>query len=318
MSSEEEQQQHVSTEQDQRSKRALILYASYTGTCRFYAECFKLALEAAGYVVDKFNVSTPATRAECLKKIAPADSYDVVGVGSAIAMGVFIHGLREFVEQPRFDEYFKDNLCFTFCTATSSSEGAGLTGKHMVKRGGKFVYHGFWASTHNYPPLIRTRGLVLAKEDLETPKQHADELVRRLAAGETVKPPSIALSSKLMLAVGFDDKKGGKFGFSKVTVDPSRCIGCGKCVRTCTTGAMRMGDTHIAERGPGCVGCYACYHSCPKGAIKMRYADADRSPQFQFNETYLKMIETADLPKRKRISKAEWDELKARATAKPE
>ncbi|KAG9392201.1 4Fe-4S dicluster domain [Carpediemonas membranifera] len=292
--------------------RALILYATFTGTCKYYAECFKTTLEAADYVVDIFNATSPANREDILKNLLPASEYDVIGFGSAIAMNVFITPFKDFIVE-HFDEYIDGKFVFTFATATATQSGVGIVGKHLVKKGGKFVGHFFWESTANYPPLGAKKTVVLTKTDLEVPRSHASDLVNRLNSGETVKPPAIGIGQKISGGLGYNDKIGGKFGFSKVKIDPERCIGCNKCVKVCPTGAMSLDSNKIAIRDRKlCQGCYACYHVCPKAAIKMRAANPDVAPQFQFNETYVKMIEEADLPKRHRVTKAEWDELKAK------
>ncbi|KAG9389539.1 4Fe-4S Ferredoxin [Carpediemonas membranifera] len=296
--------------------KALILYSSFTGTCRYYANCYKTALEQSGFTVDKLNASTPETRATCLKKIAPAHEYDVVGFGSSIAMGGFQNGFKDFVERDLSDDYLRGKRVFTFCTANATCEGAGVVGTNLVKRGGQFFYHGFWPSTLNWPPLAGQKGLLLSKADLDIPRRHGEELVQRLEQGVVTSPPSVPASFKVMSHLGVSAKMLGKLGLGRVTVDPTRCIGCGKCVRTCPTGAMRMGPTHVAEKGAGCHGCFACFNACPSQAITKRFADPDKCPQFQFNDTYIKMVQTADLPEKKRLSKTEWDALKARVKAK--
>ncbi|MBP5239783.1 MAG: 4Fe-4S binding protein, partial [Oscillospiraceae bacterium] len=52
-------------------------------------------------------------------------------------------------------------------------------------------------------------------------------------------------------------------------LDPSSCIGCGKCARTCPAKASTMvrGKPQINRRI--CIHCFCCQEFCPKGAMKV-------------------------------------------------
>ena len=52
-----------------------------------------------------------------------------------------------------------------------------------------------------------------------------------------------------------------------LTIDPSKCIGCGKCVKTCPFGAISL-DNHLAYIDAElCKLCRKCVVECPTGAI---------------------------------------------------
>ena len=53
-----------------------------------------------------------------------------------------------------------------------------------------------------------------------------------------------------------------------ITIDPARCIKCGRCVKTCAMGHLRMTDAGPAAVGKGaCMGCLQCAAVCPRQAI---------------------------------------------------
>lgn len=45
------------------------------------------------------------------------------------------------------------------------------------------------------------------------------------------------------------------------------CTGCGRCVKACPVGNIRLAGGRPAWQGR-CVGCLACYHHCPAAAIR--------------------------------------------------
>ncbi len=53
-------------------------------------------------------------------------------------------------------------------------------------------------------------------------------------------------------------------------VDRDKCIGCGRCMQVCPTGAIRLDAEGKAVVSPDlCRGCAACMGVCPVGAIQM-------------------------------------------------
>lgn len=61
-----------------------------------------------------------------------------------------------------------------------------------------------------------------------------------------------------------------------VFVDPSRCTGCGNCVRACLTGALQIvgGRAKLVDERL-CDGFGSCIAVCPNGAIRLEYREAE-------------------------------------------
>ncbi|MBQ7456703.1 MAG: CoB--CoM heterodisulfide reductase iron-sulfur subunit A family protein [Desulfovibrio sp.] len=59
-------------------------------------------------------------------------------------------------------------------------------------------------------------------------------------------------------------------------VDIARCVGCGKCIRTCPYGAIKETVVRNAEKAQVietmCQGCGVCTSTCPQGAVQLSHA----------------------------------------------
>ncbi|HOP27819.1 MAG TPA: 4Fe-4S binding protein [Candidatus Sabulitectum sp.] len=52
-----------------------------------------------------------------------------------------------------------------------------------------------------------------------------------------------------------------------ITVDTSRCIGCGECEEVCPYGAIEVIDGDAVVNPGLCHQCNRCIETCPEGAI---------------------------------------------------
>lgn len=61
----------------------------------------------------------------------------------------------------------------------------------------------------------------------------------------------------------------GKIYGMRPAVEPSRCIGCGKCVTICPVGAATLSDGHAAIDHRKCIRCFCCHEMCSEAAISL-------------------------------------------------
>ncbi len=55
------------------------------------------------------------------------------------------------------------------------------------------------------------------------------------------------------------------------SIDPAKCIRCGRCVASCPVKTLAMGQpTPFLSRPRDCIGCCCCHEMCPEKAIEMR------------------------------------------------
>ncbi|SMG23397.1 DUF362 domain-containing protein [Dethiosulfovibrio salsuginis] len=72
------------------------------------------------------------------------------------------------------------------------------------------------------------------------------------------------------LAMGCAPAQGKKDQHSaRMSVDRERCIGCGRCYRSCSTKAVSMGDHKASIDVELCIGCGECLTVCPASAISL-------------------------------------------------
>lgn len=60
----------------------------------------------------------------------------------------------------------------------------------------------------------------------------------------------------------------GELSMYKISVDFSKCVGCGKCVRDCVANSIKL-ENGKAVPGDGCIECGHCFSVCPAGAVDM-------------------------------------------------
>ena len=54
---------------------------------------------------------------------------------------------------------------------------------------------------------------------------------------------------------------------SRISFDRSLCVRCGKCVKTCAMGHLRMSDNGPCTGKASCMECLQCAAVCPRGAV---------------------------------------------------
>lgn len=61
----------------------------------------------------------------------------------------------------------------------------------------------------------------------------------------------------------------------RVSIDPERCMNCGRCIENCSYGVFRREDDTIRINSRNCVACHRCSAFCPRDAIEIEEKPGD-------------------------------------------
>jgi len=57
------------------------------------------------------------------------------------------------------------------------------------------------------------------------------------------------------------------------SIEPKDCVGCGRCISSCPTGAIKLTKKKAAIDQGLCIGCAKCISLCPKSAVKINWGE---------------------------------------------
>ncbi|MEM2593488.1 MAG: 4Fe-4S binding protein [Candidatus Bathyarchaeia archaeon] len=86
-----------------------------------------------------------------------------------------------------------------------------------------------------------------------------------------------------------------------VTIDEEVCIGCGRCVKACLTGALQLvnGKSRLVDERR-CDGFGSCIAACPNNAIRLELREAEEFDWSVINkitfENLMKKLEMTSSP----------------------
>ncbi|GAB6062040.1 4Fe-4S binding protein [Deferrisoma palaeochoriense] len=72
-------------------------------------------------------------------------------------------------------------------------------------------------------------------------------------------------------------------------LDVEACVGCGKCVKRCQTGAFTLKDKKGRLAAERCIGCGLCVTRCPTGALTLERKPESPEVPRTYQETLLKL-----------------------------
>lgn len=64
-------------------------------------------------------------------------------------------------------------------------------------------------------------------------------------------------------------KPASYYSLVRITVDPTKCVSCGKCKKVCPMNVDMTDNARSRTNGTECILCNACVSACSKGALKL-------------------------------------------------
>lgn len=246
--------------------KAMVLWYSQTGHTEGYAELIARTWAHAGLTVDTHRLRF-------------GDKPDVSGY-DLIVIGTPVH----YLDVPKNVGDWLTQLAPITGVGVASfvSYGGQGDGQHnaalsllsgLVEKGGVPLGMDYFGNMSTYPPtwsMGNTERILKYrhKPDQATYAQvhtFASSVLDQYGRGQGIVAKS--RPSFMGLFKGDISRTLAKATLGKHTIDTSRCIHCGTCVKTCPAGAIDLGVPRIDTAR--CILCFGCVNNCPTGAHSM-------------------------------------------------
>src|SRR5574340_935586 len=249
------------------SLRAAICYFSGTGNTAYVAQLACDSLSSHGAAVDIFRIEDLLAG-----RAAPfyPTSYDLVGIAHPVLGFDTPRLVYDFVRSlPAADEkpVFLLKTAGDYHSVNHSASHSII--KLLRRKGFRPFYDEIVAMPSNWLVAYDDR---LNRQLVEAARERVEAAVQRILEGER-RFTSNALPLRLLLkAVSCLEDRVGAKRFGSQLVTSAACTRCGKCVRDCPAGNIRLEEGGV-RFGRSCLWCMRCIYSCPETAIHGRYLD---------------------------------------------
>lgn len=260
-------------------KKVLILWYSQTGQTRRYAKLIRCLLKGKGLAVDDREFQ------DTDKTNLP--HYDLIIVGTPVFYYDTPSNVSEWLEAI---PAIKGTPVAAFVSFGGPEGNQHNASCHLLKilaqKGGVPVGRDTFRNIPSYPTpkwdtAIQKSGQHLPNAaTFDQVRRFTKDTLERIARGETIP---IGYEFALREPLRFVPLVWlNKIVINKHTVDESKCIACGTCVRQCPTKAINPYQQTVDR--DKCLACFGCLNNCPAGAVVMEYGS---QPLYGFFE-YLK------------------------------
>jgi len=247
-------------------KKALILWYSQTGHTRRYAHLIGCVLKGKNLTVDEREFQ------ETDKKIL-AD-YDFIIIGSPVFYYDTPSNVSDWLDSIPPIKGIPVAAFVSFGGPEGNQHNASChILKILAKKGGVPVGRDAFRNVPTYPtPKWDSANQISGKH---LPNAATFDQVRRFAHDAIEK-----IHQGKTIAIGYDIEMReilralpliwmNKKAITKHTVDSSKCIQCGTCVRKCPTKAIDP-FVQTVDRDK-CLACFGCLNNCPADAVVIEY-----------------------------------------------
>jgi len=248
--------------------KILICYFSGTGNTKKIALLYGSALEANGAKIDYMTLPLST------EKIAETDFsvYDKIGIGYPIHAFNAPAPVLKFCKSLPKSQTPKDVFVFkTSGEPVRMSDVSSIKTARILKRRNYILTNEYqYVMPYN---IIFRHSDAMAYRMWDTAQKVAPIDCKEILSGKPNKPAPVFLGGIIAWILRIEHW-GAKFN-GKHYKTREDCTKCGKCVKDCPAGNIKLEDGKI-KFGKDCLMCMRCAFACPKDAIKIGLFDSWR------------------------------------------
>jgi ferredoxin/flavodoxin len=247
-------------------KKVLILWYSQTGQTRRYARLIGCILKGKNLTVDQHEFQ------EADKKNLP--DYDFIIVGTPVFYYDTPSNVSDWLEKIPSIKGTPVAAFVSFGGPEGNQHNASChILKILAKKGGVPIGRDAFRNVPSYPTPKWDSANQISGQHLpdeatyDQVRRFANDTLERISQGETISIGYEIASREVLRALPLVwlNKKA----INKHTVDASKCIRCGTCVRKCPTKAINPFEQTVDRNR--CLACFGCLNNCPADAVVMEY-----------------------------------------------
>ena len=243
-------------------KRVLVLWYSQTRNTRRYGLLISKTLEKLGLSVDALDIRELKT--ERIKQ------YDMIIVGSPVFYYQVPENVTDWLKQiPEINGVPVASYVSYGGPEGNQHNVASSILELLVEKGGVPVGMRAFKNIGTYPlSNWKSRGV---QENLHLPnadtyeevREFAKVLITHVSKGESYK--IVKESSFREFSTHFNPVWWTSLGIEEHTIDKSKCVECGTCMRACPTGAVDPFKGKVDR--DACILCFGCLNNCTSNAV---------------------------------------------------
>lgn len=206
---------------------------------------------------------------------------EIIGIVSPVYGGELPKIVREFIAKATFDTDYLYMILTYGMNDSVAGEWAYYYGK---TQGVHFDYIHTLQMVDNYVPAFDMNEQMKIDKKVDEQLGVIKEEINKRKHDIPV-PTEKGRKSYEMASRRPDNVNNG----SQITIDESKCVGCGMCTLVCPKNNFYLKDKKAKRKCNTCEFCLACLHHCPRKAIYTSISD--KNPNARYINEHIKISE---------------------------
>lgn len=244
--------------------KILLCYFSGTGNTKRVTELYKSALSERGHEVTEIELPNDNISSHDI------NSYDLIGIGYPIhgfnAPKIILKLCKSLPKRDKKTAGVKSVFVYkTSGEPVRMSDVSSLKMRKILKRRG-YIVNNEYQYVMPYNIIFRHSDKAVYKM-WQTAKALVPADVEELLSGKTSLPKKMFMGG--FLAWVLRAEHWGAHILGKLFKPSKDCVKCGKCVKMCPAGNIKVKKNGKIKFGGKCMICMRCSMYCPKNAVKL-------------------------------------------------